>query len=49
MIIYLLVSLSLGWLGANKKFGFVGNFLCSIVFTPIVGFILLLAQHSNNE
>ncbi len=34
----------LGMVGRAYKFGFWGNFLLSLFFTPIIGFIILLAQ-----
>jgi hypothetical protein len=34
----------LGIVGRNYKFGFWGNFLISLLFTPIVGVIVILAQ-----
>jgi hypothetical protein len=48
-LIYIFISLSLGWLGRNKTFGFIGNFLCALVFTPLVGLVLLLAQNGKCE
>lgn len=47
-LLYLLPFLLLCWffgiLGREFKFGFWGNFLISLVFTPIIGLIVLLAQ-----
>ncbi len=34
----------LGVIGRGFKFGFWGNFIISLVFTPIIGVIVLLAQ-----
>lgn len=40
---FLLLSAGVGYLGRNTKFGFWGNFVCSIVLTPIVGLVIVLA------
>lgn len=34
----------LGMIGRDYKFGFWGNFWISLIFTPIIGVIVLLAQ-----
>ena len=34
------------FLGKSKKFGFWGYLFCSLFFTPLVGFILVLASDS---
>lgn len=39
-----LVSVFVGWLGRNRRFGFWGYFFCSLALTPIVGVIILLAS-----
>ena len=49
LTIYLGFSVAIGYLGSNKKFGFVGNFFASLFLTPIVGLILLVAQHSKDS
>lgn len=43
-IAYLLVSLFIGFLGTNKKLGFWGYFFGSLLFTPLIGIILLCAS-----
>ena len=40
----LVFSLFLGLIGRDYKFGFWGNFLISLLFTPIIGLIVILAQ-----
>lgn len=42
--IYGVVSLLIGVLGINKKLGFWGYFFGSLIFTPVVGVILLCAS-----
>jgi len=41
---YVLFCWLLGHFGRDLKFGFWGNFWVSIVFTPIVGILVILAQ-----
>ncbi|MBL7005260.1 MAG: hypothetical protein ISR69_14675 [Gammaproteobacteria bacterium] len=43
-VIYFLVSLFIGLLGINKKLGFWGYFFGSLLFTPLIGVILLCAS-----
>lgn len=40
------LSFIVGKLGKNRKFGFWGYFLCSIILTPLVGILLVLASDS---
>lgn len=44
LILILVFSLFLGLIGRDYKFGFWGNFLISLLFTPIIGLIVILAQ-----
>jgi len=39
----------IGLLGRNKRYGFLGNFLVSLVFSPVVGVIVLLASDDRKE
>jgi hypothetical protein len=47
--IYLLVSLFIGLLGINKKMGFWGYFFGSLLFTPLIGAILLCASDKKRK
>lgn len=40
----LILSLVIGILGRNRKFGFWGYFFGSILLTPIIGLLLVLAS-----
>ena len=42
--IYLIVSFIVGMLGKNRKFGFWGYFFGSLLLTPIIGLLLVLAS-----
>ncbi len=42
--LYLLLSLLMGLLGRKRKFGFWGYFFGSIVLTPVIGLLLVLAS-----
>lgn len=43
---YVLFALFVGYLGTGRKFGFWGNFFVSLVLTPLVGVVVLLAQEA---
>ena len=43
-ITILLLSFIVGLLGKNRKFGFWGYFFASLLLTPILGLILVLAS-----
>ena len=43
-ILYTLGCLLMAYLGRNGKFSFWGNFFVSVIFTPIIGIIVVLAQ-----
>lgn len=44
ILLYLGLCLLLGYLGRVKKFGFTGNFLGSLLLTPVLGFVFYLLQ-----
>ena len=46
---YVLLCWLLAFFGRELKFGFWGNFWVSIVLTPIVGIIVILAQDRRVE
>ena len=41
---YIILSIMIGLLGTNKKFGFWGYFFYSLLFTPFLGIIILFAS-----
>jgi len=43
-IIYIVLSIMIGLLGANRRFGFWGYFFYSLLFTPFLGLIILFAS-----
>jgi len=43
VLVWTLLSLLIGWLGRRRKFRFAGHFLVSILLSPLVGLIALLA------
>jgi hypothetical protein len=43
------LSLIIGLLGKNRKFGFWGYFFGSILLTPIIGILLVLASDEKPE
>lgn len=48
-LLYLLLSLAVAIFGTNRKFGFWGYFFGSILLTPAVGLILVLASDKQRE
>jgi hypothetical protein len=48
-ILYTLGCLLMAYLGRNGKFAFWGNFFVSLIFTPIIGIIVVLAQDNRTR
>lgn len=46
--ICILISFFFGYLGRNKKMGFWGYFFATLLLTPFVGAILLLASDNRS-
>lgn len=44
VVLYLILCLGVGALGMNRKFGFWGYFFGSILLTPVIGALLVLAS-----
>ena len=42
--IFILLSLIVGLLGANRKMGFWGYFFASLLLTPLMGLLLVVAS-----
>jgi len=49
LILYVALCWVLAFIGRNAKFSFWGNFWVSIILTPIIGIIVLLAQDLRPE
>lgn len=45
LIVYCLLCIALGYLGKDRKFGFVGNFFVSFFMSPVIGLLVLVAQN----
>lgn len=43
--LYSILCVAFGYLGKDRKFGFIGNFFVSFVMTPLVGLVVLIAQN----
>ncbi len=48
-LVYLGLCALIGYVGREKKFGFVGNFFISLFFTPLVGFVVWLFQTNTKK
>jgi Na+/melibiose symporter-like transporter len=44
LILYFCVAALIGLLGKNRKLGFWGYFIASILLTPIIGLLLVVAS-----
>jgi hypothetical protein len=42
-VVWLILALVVGFFGRRLRFGFWGYFFASILFTPIIGFLMLVA------
>ena len=49
LAIILVLSLLIGLVGINSRLGFWGNFFASILLTPIVGLLLVIASGSKKS
>ncbi len=43
-LIYVTISLMVGWFGANRKLGFWAYFFGSLALTPFIGLLLVLVS-----
>ena len=48
-LLVIILSIIVGLLGINRKFGFWGYFFASILLTPIIGLILVLASDAKKK
>jgi hypothetical protein len=48
-LIYLGFCIGLAFLGRNRKFGFWGYFFASLLFSPFVGAVLVLASDKQSQ
>jgi hypothetical protein len=44
LIPYLILVTLVAYIGKDRKFGFWGNFFCALIFTPIVGLVIVFAS-----
>jgi hypothetical protein len=44
LIPYLILVTIVAYIGRDRKFGFWGNFFASLLFTPLVGLVLIFAS-----
>jgi len=44
ILTYIVLSLLVGYIGKDRKFGFWGYFACAFVLTPIIGLVVVLAS-----
>ena len=44
LVVYMGISVLIGFIGRNRKFGFWGFFFCSLLLTPVVGLLTYFAS-----
>lgn len=44
LITLLVLSALVGYIGKDRKFGFWGYLFCSLIFTPIIGLVIVFAS-----
>ncbi len=44
ILVLILLSALVAYIGKDRKFGFWGYFLCSFLLTPIIGLVIVLAS-----
>ena len=49
LIIYIFISYLIALMGKNRKFGFYGYLFLSILLSPIIGLLLVIASDSKKE
>ena len=42
VVLYFVACIAAGWFGRNRRIGFLGFFLASILFTPLLTLLVLL-------
>ena len=42
--LWIVLSIIVGFIGKNRKFGFWGYLFASILFTPVIGLVLVVAS-----
>jgi hypothetical protein len=45
LLIYLGIAALIGYLGKDHKFGFWGHFFSAVLFTPLIGLIIVFASY----
>jgi hypothetical protein len=48
-IVWVVFALIVGMMGSDKKIGFWGAFIISLILSPVVGFIIVMVSGSNEE
>ncbi|OQX22773.1 MAG: hypothetical protein BWK80_29430 [Desulfobacteraceae bacterium IS3] len=48
-LIYFAVSIVIGAAGVNRKMGFWGYLFCSVLFSPLIGLMVLLASDKKQD
>jgi len=49
LLAYIGICSLVGWFGSERRFGFWGYFVCSFIFTPIVGLLLIIGSDKSKS
>lgn len=48
-VAYLVASFVIGVAGINRKMGFWGHFFCSLIFSPVIGLMMILVSAKKTQ
>jgi hypothetical protein len=48
-LFYIALCALIGWFGSKRRFGFWGHFFVSLIFTPVVGLLLVIASDPSKQ
>jgi len=49
ILVNFVLAYLIGFLGRNRRLGFWGHFFCSLLLTPVIGFLLIVATDPVRE
>jgi len=49
ILVNIVLAYFIGFLGRNRKLGFWGHFFASLLLTPIIGFLLIIATDPRKD
>jgi hypothetical protein len=49
VLLWIVTSMLVGYLGRHRRIGFLGFFLASLIFTPVLTFLILILSAPKKE